>query len=95
MIGTVKIGKDGRVAIPSAMVRQAGLEPGQHIGVWLRDDGAIVLRPSSGELITALRGSLRDGPSLTEELIPEHAEEIRRDEMRMASHSSPRAGRSG
>jgi AbrB family looped-hinge helix DNA binding protein len=81
VVKTMTIGGKGQVVIPAEIRRAIGLQAGQRVQVRC-DDGEIVLRPVPTDLLAALRGSLRDGPSLTEALAREHAEEIERDERR-------------
>jgi AbrB family looped-hinge helix DNA binding protein len=75
---TMTVGTKGQVVIPAEIRREIGLEPGQRVEVRV-EEGRVVLRPIPRDLITALSGCLKDGPSLTAVLIREHAEELRRD----------------
>jgi AbrB family looped-hinge helix DNA binding protein len=77
----VTTGSKGQIVIPVQLRRQLGLEPGQKVEVTVEGD-AVKVRPIPRNLIDALTGCLRDGPSLTAALIREHAEEIERDEAR-------------
>jgi AbrB family looped-hinge helix DNA binding protein len=43
----VKLGKKGQVSIPSAVLRQLGLEGDSYLIVETSEDGAIVLRPAA------------------------------------------------
>ena len=43
----VRLGKKGQVSIPSAILRQLGLEGDSYLIVETSEDGAIVLRPAA------------------------------------------------
>ena len=75
---TATIGTKGQIVIPAEIRHQFGLEPGQRVGVVAEGD-RITLTPIPVDLIEYLTGCLKDGPSLTAELVREHAEELRRD----------------
>ena len=77
----VTTGAKGQVVIPAEIRRQIGLEPGQRVSVELRDD-TVIIRPIPRDLRAAMKGCLRDGPSLTAILEREHAKELERDEQR-------------
>jgi bifunctional DNA-binding transcriptional regulator/antitoxin component of YhaV-PrlF toxin-antitoxin module len=85
---TATIGPDGEVTIPLELLAQVGLEPGAKY-LLEPEGGRIVLRPWPADLIEYLTGSLKDGPSLTAELMREHAEELRRDEERFGPLRPP------
>jgi len=78
----VTVGPKGQVVIPASMRRQIGLEPGQRVDVRVKD-GLLVLRPIPRDLLEKLHGCLAEGSSLTEALVREHAEELRREEERL------------
>lgn len=77
----MKLGTKGQIVIPVEIRRELDLEPGQKVRVRL-EDGKIILRPVPNvkELIGSLTGRFKDGPSMTQMLIEEHADEVRRDE---------------
>ena len=77
----VTVGRRGQVTIPVEIRRAIGLEPGQRVHVSLQGD-TIVLKPMPQDLIAALSGCLKDGPSLTAALAREHAAELKRDDER-------------
>jgi AbrB family looped-hinge helix DNA binding protein len=81
VVKTMTVGEKGQVVIPAAIRREIGLEPGQRV-TFTVNDGVVILRPVPKDLIEALHGCLKDGPSLTEVLVREHAEELRRDAKR-------------
>jgi len=74
----VRVGPKGQVVIPVDIRREIGLEPGQRVEIDLQDN-AVVITPIPLDLRKTLRGFFRDGPSLTEALKREHAEELERD----------------
>ena len=78
---TVMVGRRGQVTIPAEVRRAIGLEPGQRVEVSLQGK-TIVLRPIPQNLLDALRGYMKDGPSLTTALAREHAAELKRDDER-------------
>jgi AbrB family looped-hinge helix DNA binding protein len=85
------VGTKGQVVIPVEFRRELGLEPGQRVAVDL-EDGRLILRPIPRDLLEKLHGCLAEGPSLTEALAREHAEELRRDEERLRrSAAKPKA----
>ena len=79
---TATIGAKGQIVIPVDVRRELGLEPGQRVSVVVRD-GRLFLLPLPDDLIGALTGCLEGHRSLTEELVREHAEEVRQDEARV------------
>ena len=87
---TMTVGAKGQVVIPAEIRRELGLEPGQRVDVALRD-GVVVLKPIPEDLIALLTGSLREGPSMLQDLVREHAEEVRRDE-KVAHEGRSRTG---
>jgi AbrB family looped-hinge helix DNA binding protein len=77
----VRVDPRGRVTIPVEIRRAIGLEPGQRVEVCLQGKN-IVLKPIPRDLIAALSGCIKDGPSLTAALVREHAAELKRDDER-------------
>ena len=75
---SVTVGVKGQVVIPARMRREVGIEPGQKLHVEVTD-GKVVLTPLPQDLIGFLTGSLPGG-SMLEDLMQEHAQEVRRDE---------------
>lgn len=78
VVKTAITGSKGQVVIPAEVRRQVGLQPGQRVAV-TADGDTIIIKPIPKDLVGALYGCLRDGPSLTEILSQEHAEELARD----------------
>ena len=83
----VSVDARGRVTIPAAVRRALGWKPGHRIQVALADR-IVELRRDPEDLIASLTGCLKNGPSLTAELVREHAEKIARDDER-ARRSGP------
>lgn len=80
----VKMGRQGRVVIPSAMRRELGLEPGDDLSARV-DNGQLVLEPPSAALARArehFSGRSDEGKSLTDELIDDRRAEARLEEER-------------
>ena len=71
-------GTKGQIVIPIEMRRKIGLEPGQRVAVALEGD-VVVLRPVPKDLVAAMTGCLKGRTPLTDELVKEHAEEVRQD----------------
>jgi AbrB family looped-hinge helix DNA binding protein len=74
----VKVAAKGRVVIPARRRRQVRLEPGQKVLVSVEHD-RIILWPIPHDLVERMSGCLAGGPSLIEELLREHAEELRKE----------------
>ena len=81
MVKTAVTGSRGQIVIPAEYRRQVGLKAGQRVTVVV-DGDTIVIKPIPNDLVRALHGCLRDGPSLTAALSRDHAEELQRDEER-------------
>lgn len=80
---TVKSLTKGQVVIPVEIRRKFGIEPGTLLEVRAVDDH-IELYPLPQDPVRALRGSLKGGSSLADELIHEHREEVEREEREIA-----------
>jgi AbrB family looped-hinge helix DNA binding protein len=79
-IPTVTMSKKGWIVIPKEMRERHGLVPGREIDI-LDFDGRIVLVPvPEGDPIELGYGMLKGGPSLTEGLLRDRAEELEREE---------------
>ncbi len=46
---TINATKDGEVAVPAALARQAGIEPGEEIDIELTGDGLLVRRKAAAD----------------------------------------------
>jgi AbrB family looped-hinge helix DNA binding protein len=72
----------GQLVIPSKLRRKYNIKKGTRVN-FLEDEGKILLQPVTREFIDSVRGmfklKLGEKP-VTQELIEEHAEEVRRDE---------------
>ncbi len=78
---TAKVSAEGRVVIPKSLREKYGLEKGTR--VQMVDYGQILaLVPLPNDPVTALHGMLKEGPSLTEDLISERTREREREEGR-------------
>ena len=79
-IPSVTMSKKGWIVIPKEIRERHGLVPGQEIDI-LDFGGRIVLVPVSDEdPIEAGYGMLKGGPSMTEALLRDRAEELEREE---------------
>ena len=72
----------GEITIPAEVRRELGIRAGQLLSVKV-EGRSLVMRPLPDDIVAAFRGRFADGPSLTEALVREHAEELRRDEARL------------
>ena len=78
-IATVTMSKKGWIVIPKEMRERHGLVPGSEIDI-LDFDGRLVLMPAPDDPIEFGYGLLKGGPSLTEGLLRDRAEELEREE---------------
>jgi AbrB family looped-hinge helix DNA binding protein len=74
----VTVSSKGWVVIPAEIRKKYGLLPGKQVQV-VDYGGIISLVPVADDPIEASRGLLAGGPSLTRELVREHAEEVKKD----------------
>jgi AbrB family looped-hinge helix DNA binding protein len=79
MMTTLTVSAKGWVVIPSALRKKYGLHPGAQVKI-VDYGGTLGLVPLFENPIEQGLGMLADLPSLTEELLKEHAEELERDE---------------
>ncbi|MBM4046422.1 MAG: AbrB/MazE/SpoVT family DNA-binding domain-containing protein [Planctomycetes bacterium] len=78
----------GQLVIPAKIRRRFNIKKGTRVN-FIEQDGRIVLQPVTREYIRSFRGifKLRPGEKrVTQELIEEHAEEVRREEEKIARH---------
>ncbi|MBU2620814.1 MAG: AbrB/MazE/SpoVT family DNA-binding domain-containing protein [Proteobacteria bacterium] len=80
----VTVSSKGWVVIPSLFRRQIGLKPGMKMVV-TETDGKIILTPQSGDPVDMLYGKLSDGESLTDALLADRKEEIKREKAKIHS----------
>lgn len=78
---TAKVSTKGWVVIPKDLRRKYGLEQGSRVQVVDYGD-VLVLVPLPDDPVEALHGMLEEGPSLTAELLAEHARERGKEEQR-------------
>ena len=78
----------GQLTIPVELRRKYKIKKGTRVN-FVEGDGKIIMQPVTREYINSLCGmfKLRPGEKpVTQELIEEHAEEVRRDEEKIARH---------
>ncbi len=76
----------GQLVIPAKLRRKYNIKTGTRIN-FIEDNGKIILQPVTREYIASFRGIFKRKPGekpVTQELIEEHAEEVRRDEEELA-----------
>ena len=78
---TAKVSAKGWVVIPKSLREKYGIKKGTQVRV-VDYGNALVLVPLPSDPIGALHGMLKEGPSLTEELLAERARERGREEGR-------------
>ncbi len=79
----IRASKKCQIVIPAEIRRRMGIEPGEYFDV-IASDGKIVLTPLGRDPVEELRGILAGGPSLTQELLKEHALDLEREERKFA-----------
>jgi len=78
----------GQLVIPVKLRRKYNIKKGTRVN-FVEDHGKIVLQPVTREYIESFRGIFKLKPgekSATQELLEEHAEELRREEEKIARH---------
>jgi len=75
------ISKRGAIVIPAEYRRTYGLKPGDKVSI-VDYGGHLTVAPVPRDPIRHARGLLAGGPSLTEALLKERAEERRREDRR-------------
>jgi len=79
---TATVSAKGWVVIPKPLREKYGLRKGTRVRMMDCGDG-VALVPLPADPVAALHGMLKEGPSLTEELLKERARErVREDESR-------------
>lgn len=76
---TTKVTSKGQVVIPAAIRKRLGITKGMRLVVETRGD-EIVMRPATKAYFDSLAGIIKDGPSLTQELLAERAREKARED---------------
>lgn len=74
-MSTATVSAKGWVVIPKEIRKKYRIKPGDKV-YFVDYGGAITLLPVPDDPVRAGWGIFRDGPSLTEELLREHAEEL-------------------
>ena len=85
---TAYVTSKGQLAIPAKLRRKFNIKKGTRVN-FLEDGGKIIMQPITREYINSFRGIFKRKPGeppVTQELIEEHAEEVRRDEENIARH---------
>ncbi len=76
---TATVSPKGWVVIPKDLRKKYGLEKGRRVQV-VEYAQSLVLVPLSDDPVAALYGMLKDEPSLTAELLAEHARELAQED---------------
>jgi AbrB family looped-hinge helix DNA binding protein len=71
---TATMSSKGWLVIPKDLRDKYGLKPGMRVNV-IDDDGSLALVPVADDPVAALQGMLKNGPSLTADLLEQHAQE--------------------
>jgi AbrB family looped-hinge helix DNA binding protein len=77
-----RVSTKGWVVIPAPLRKKYGLEPGSTVEILDAED-RIILFPGMKDPIEEAHGMLAEGPSLTQELLAERAEELAREEAKL------------
>ncbi len=88
---TAYVATKGQLVIPVRIRRRHGIKPGTRINFIEEPNGRIVLQPVTREFIRSVRGMFKLKPGekpVTQELMEEHAEEVRREEEKLEKHRS-------
>ena len=75
----VKTSTKGQIVIPKEIREKLGITPGQRVLFHIVDKHAEII-PLPDDIIKALRGILKGGPSLTKELLAERKRDNKIDE---------------
>ena len=79
---TAYVTSKGQLAIPAKLRRKFNIKKGTRVN-FVEDGGKIIMQPVTREFIDSVCGMFKLKPgekSVTQELIEEHADEVRRDE---------------
>ena len=80
----------GQLVIPARIRRRHDIKAGTRVS-FTEEGGRIVMQPVTDAFIGSLCGMLKRKPGarpVTQRLVGEHAEEVRREEERLAQHRS-------
>ena len=86
-MSTMKVSRKGWVVIPKAIRERHGIKPGDFVHIV--DYGGIAIIPATSEPQRKLRGLLKDGPSLTHDLLQERERERAIEERKINRRVSP------
>jgi AbrB family looped-hinge helix DNA binding protein len=78
----------GQLVIPSKIRRKYNIKKGTRVN-FVEDHGKIILQPVTREFIDSVCGMLKRKPGhklATQELLEDHADELRREEEKIAKH---------
>ena len=78
-MASVTVSKKGWIVIPKAIRERFNIRPGDKVHI-LDVGGRIAIVKAHKDPIAAGRGFLKGGPSLTEELLKERAEDLEKEE---------------
>ena len=70
----ITVSTKGQLVIPAQMREELGIEAGDRIALTM-EDGAILLRPVTEQLVEETRGIFAGGPSMADELQKERRAE--------------------
>ena len=77
---TAKVSSKGWVVIPKDLRKKFGIKEGMQVQV-IEYGGVLALVPLPKDPIAALCGMLEEGPSLTQDLLAERAQEMAREQV--------------
>lgn len=84
-MSTMTISKKGWIVIPKEIRERYHLRPGDKVQLVEYGD-LLALMPALRDPIGELAGKFKAGPSLTQALLEDRAEEKRREEQKLAAH---------
>jgi len=87
-MNTAYVTTKGQLVVPARIRRRYGIKPGTRIN-FVEENGRIIFQPVTREYIDSFCGVFKRKPGekpVTQQLIEEHAEEVRRDEEKLARH---------
>lgn len=87
-MSTVTVSKKGWIVIPKEIRERYCIRPGDRMQV-VDYGGVIAIVRALKDPVAEALGCLADGPSLTQALLEERAEEKRREEQKIARYSGP------
>ncbi|MDR7540474.1 MAG: AbrB/MazE/SpoVT family DNA-binding domain-containing protein [Armatimonadota bacterium] len=90
-MATVTVSKKGWVVIPREIRQRYGIRPGDRVQV-VDYAGRIAIIPAMKDPIREARGMLKRGPSLTEALLEERRQELKREQEEMQRWGARKEG---